>query len=325
VWWVRAGVLVWLMVRGFSTAAQEQSTGAGQTIRVAVERVNVGVIVTDTPGKFVEGLKREDFQVLDNGAPQPVTDFASIDAPGQVLLLVEAGPAVYLLQDTHLFVADALLNGLSAGDRVAIARYNDAAAVLLDFTTDKGAAEAALERIQFNLGYGDLNLAKSLSTVLDWLARVPGKKTVVLLSSGVDTSTQEEMRSVVARLQTGDVRILSISMSGPLRNGKHGSKQQVQETQQMFEQADAWLKALVDATGGRVFFPGNAKEFQDTYRQVAELVRHEYSLAFAPPAADGAVHLIDVKAGSSGGAAKNKAPEYRVDHRKAYVAPKAAE
>jgi Ca-activated chloride channel homolog len=292
---------------------------------VAVERVNVGVIVSDAQGKFVEGLQRGDFQLFDDGAPQPVTDFASIDAPGQVLLLVEAGPAVYLLQDTHLFVADALLNGLSPGDRVAIARYNDAAAALLDFTTDKGAAEAALERIQFNLGYGDLNLAKSLSTVLDWLARVPGKKTIVLVSTGVDTSTQMEMKSLVARLQTGDVRMLSISMSGPLRNGKHGSKQQIQQTRQMFEQADAWLRALADATGGRAFFPGNAKEFQETYRQVAELVRHEYSLAFAPPASDGAVHSISVKAGSSGDVTKNKPPVYRVDHRKAYVAPKAAE
>jgi Ca-activated chloride channel family protein len=323
--WVRAGVLLWLMVHGFSAAAQEPRAGAGQTIRVAVERVNVGVIVSDAQGKFVEGLKREDFRVFDNGAAQPVTDFASIDAPGQVLMLVEAGPAVYLLQDTHLFVADSLLNGLSPGDRVAIACYNDAAAALLDFTTDKDAAEAALERIQFNLGYGDLNLAKSLSTVQDWLARAPGKKTIVLLSTGVDTSTPGEMQSLVGRLQTGDVRILPISMSGPLRNGKHGSKQQLQEMQQTFAQADAWLKALADATGGRAFFPGNAKEFQETYRQVAEIVRHEYSLAFAPPASDGGVHLIDVKAGSSSDSAKNKAPEYRVDHRKAYVAPKAAE
>lgn len=322
---VRAGVFLWLILHGFSAVGQEQTAGPGQTIRVAVERVNVGVIVSDAQGKFVEGLQRGDFQLFDDGAPQPVTDFASIDAPGQVLLLVEAGPAVYLLQDAHLFVADALLNGLSPGDRVAIARYNDAAAALLDFTTDKGAAEAALERIQFNLGYGDLNLAKSLSTVLDWLVRVPGKKTIVLVSTGVDTSTQMEMKSLVARLQTGNVRILSISMSGPLRNGKHGSKQQIQQTQQMFEQADAWLRALADATGGRAFFPENAKEFQETYRQVGELVRHEYSLAFAPPASDGAVHSINVKAGSSGDVAKNRAPVYRVDHRKAYVAPKAAE
>ena len=321
--WLRAGVFFWLAFRGFYAAAQEP--GAGQTIRVDVQRVNVGVIVTDGKGRFIEGLKRENFKIFDNGAAQPVTDFASVDAPGQVLLLVEAGPAVYLLQDTHLFVADALLNGLSAEDRVAIVRYNDAAAVVLDFTTDKRTAEAALDAIQFNLGYGDLNLARSVSTVLDWLARAPGKKTIVLLSTGVDTSAQMDMQSLIRRLQTGDVRILAISMSGPLRNGKHGSKQQIQETQQIFEQADGWLKAMAEATGGQVYFPENGKAFQETYRRVAELVRHEYSLAFAPPAADGAVHSIEVKVAPIAASAKDKVVEYRVDHRRAYVAPKAAE
>ena len=157
------------------------------------------------------------------------------------------------------------------------------------------------------------------------LARVPGKKTIVLISTGVDTSTQTDMQSLIRRLQTGDVRILAISMSGPLRNGKHGSKQQIQETQEMFEQADAWLKVLAQATGGQVYFPENAKTFRETYRQVAELVRHEYSLAFAPPATDGAVHSIEAKVGVIAVAEKNKPVEYRVDHRRAYVAPKAAE
>jgi Ca-activated chloride channel family protein len=319
------GVWITLLFCGFFNGAPEQGAAPAQTIRVEVNRVNVGVIVTDSKGNFVEGLRREDFQVFDNGTPQQITDFASLDAPGQVLLLIEAGPAVYLLQDTHLFVADALLNGLSAGDRVAIARYNDAAAALLDFTTDKRAAEGVLDGISFNLGYGDLNLAKSMNTVLDWLAQVPGKKALVLLSTGVDTSPEGDIRSLLSRLQAGDVLVLSISMSGPLRNGKKGNKQQIQQTQEMFERADAWLKALAEATGGSAYFPDNAKAFQETYRQVAQLVRHEYSLAFAPPVADGAVHSIVVKVNSLAGRAKNNAPEYRVDHRKAYVAPKAAE
>ena len=77
--WLRAGVLFWLAFRGFYAAPQEPE--AGQTIRVDVQRVNVGAIVTDGKGKFIEGLKREDFKIFDNGVAQPVTDFASVDAP----------------------------------------------------------------------------------------------------------------------------------------------------------------------------------------------------------------------------------------------------
>lgn len=320
--WVREAAVVCVVLYGMPLVAQEQAPAAAQSIRVDVQRVNVGVIVTDSKGNFVEGLQREDFQVRDLGVGQPITDFASIDAPAQVLLLLEAGPAVYLLQDSHLFVANALLNGLSTGDRVGIAVYNDAPTALLDFTADKRGVEGALDAIQFNLGFGDLNLAKSLNTVLDWLVRVPGKKTIVLVSSGVDTSPPGEMQALLPRLETGDVRILSVSMSGPLRNGKKGTKQQIQQTQQAFEQADAWLKTISEATGGRAYFPENAKAFQETYKQIAELVRHEYSLAFAPPTADGAIHTINVKVVGSVDKEKNNAAEYRLDHRRGYVAPK---
>ena len=91
----------------------------------------------------------------------------------------------------------------------------------------------------------------------------------------------------------------------------------------MLGQADAWLKMLADATGGRAYFPENAKAFQEAYRQIAQLVRHEYSLAVAPPVADGAAHSIDVKVNADASGNKDKSPEYRVDHRKGYIAPKA--
>lgn len=316
------GSLLLSLLLVLCVSAQQQPATSPQAIRVEVERVNVGVIVTDAKGNFVEGLQRNDFRILDTGNPQPLTDFAPVDAPAQVLLLLEAGPAVYMLQDSHLFVASALLTGLSPGDRAAIAVYNKAATPVLDYTTDKGSVEGALSTIQFTLGFGDLNLAQSLSTVLDWLTRVPGKKSIVLVSSGVDTSAPETFRPLITRLETGDVRIFCVSMSGPLRNPKKGTKQQIRQSQQAFAQADSWLQSLADASGGRAYFPENAKAFQETYRQIAQLVRHEYSLAFVPPTPDGAIHAIDVKVVSGAGSPTSTPAAFRIDHRKAYVAPK---
>src|SRR5437879_13486077 len=102
-------------------AAQENSQQPKQTIHVSVDRVNVGVIVTDHSGHFVEGLRREDFRVFDNGIEQPLTGFTSIEEPAQVLLLIEAGPAVYVLESAHPQAAGALLNRLaSAGGLVVV-------------------------------------------------------------------------------------------------------------------------------------------------------------------------------------------------------------
>jgi VWFA-related protein len=311
-------ILLACLILAAAGKTQDSPVPAGQTIHVSVNRVNVGVVVTDDKGKFVEGLQRQEFHVFDNGGEQPITEFAPVEEPGQVLLLIEAGPAAYFLQDANLFAADTMLQGLSAGDSVAIARYTDAPLGILDFTTDKGMAQAALGSIRFNLGFADLNLSSSLLTVLDWLERIPGKKSIVLISTGIDTSPASVAAQLQTRLQIGEVKILCISTSGPLRNGKQGSKAKVQQTQQEFQAADQRLRWLAESTGGRAYFPENAKAFQETYRDVAQMVRHEYSLAFVPAVADGAVHVIDVRVV----AGKGKPAEYRVDHRRAYQAPK---
>jgi VWFA-related protein len=310
-----------LLLSAVCSVAQEVPLTQGQTIQVNVDRVNVGVIITDGKGNFVQGLKRDHFHVFDNGVEQPISEFVPVEEPGQIFLFVEAGPAVYFLQDTHLFAADTFLNGLSAGDRVAVGRYAEAPVAVLDFTREKQVAQAALSGIRFNLGFGQLNLSSSLNTVLDWLAHVSGKKTIVLLSTGVDTSPQQAIEAIQTRLQTCDVRILGVSVSGPMRNGKVGNQKQVQQTQRAFAEADARLRALSEATGGRAYFPQNAKAFPAIYKQMAQLIRNEYSLSYVPPQADGAVHSIEVKVDLPSGPLK-KLPDYRVDHRKAYVAPR---
>jgi len=65
------------------------------------------------------------------------------------------------------------------------------------------------------------------------------------------------------------------------------------------------------ATGGRAYFPKHPRVRQH-YAEIAQLIRHEYSLAFAPPAADGQLHSLKIKV---------KGSAYQVDHRQAYLAP----
>src|SRR5215467_15197862 len=149
------------------STGQSTKPEQGPTIRVNVDRVNVGVIVTDRRGKFVEGLRREDFRILDNGVEQPVSNFLSIAEPAQVLFLVESGPAVFFLGKSHFLAADTLLNNLAPTDRVAIASYSKDPELLLDFTPDKPAARRALEGLNFMGGFGDLNLASSLAAAID--------------------------------------------------------------------------------------------------------------------------------------------------------------
>lgn len=308
----------------FSQAWQSQPA-----IRVRVDHVNVGVIVTDARGNFVENLHRQNFQVFDNGVEQPIAGFSSIEGPAQVLLLLETGPAVYLLEGAHLSAVATLLKGLAPDDRVAIAAYADSPQLVLDFTTDKQLAAANLDRLRFNLGSTNLNLSSSLAAVLDSLNPTNQKKTIVLLSTGVDTSPAETIVALFARLKLSDARVFSLSLSGSLRASplKHKKKNPPPAAPDpMFEEADQELRSIAEFSGGRSYFPRTPDEFASACAEIAELVRHEYSLSFAAPVHDAAIHSLQVfvtiaPSSPAAPAPATPAPVYRISHRSAYLAP----
>jgi VWFA-related protein len=191
--------------------------------------------------------------------------------------------------------------------------------------------------LRFNLGFGQLNLASSLATALDWLAHVPGKKSLVLLSTGFDTSPPVAAQNLLARLKSTDVRVLAISLGGELRANppekKHSKKDQppsekAQAAAEGFAEADEELKAIAETNGGRAYFPRTTKDFAAVFAEIAQLLRHEYNLGFVPPVHDAKPHLIDVRV--TGPATANApstasdlptAAAYRIDHRQAYIAP----
>jgi VWFA-related protein len=300
-------------------SAQEpaQTLPSPGAIRVRVDRVNVGVAVTGSHGNFVKGLRREDFRIFDNGAEQPVTGFLSIEEPAQVVLLLESGPAALFLKKSEFQAADTLLDSISPVDRVAIVSYSKSPDLVVDFTADKSEARTALRGMNFMGGVGELNLASSIAATLDWLAGLPGKKTIVLLSSGVDTSPAANWQMIEQKIKTSDVRILAVSVAEFLRKYPRWRKLSPDEREarkyvkEVFAEADQSLRVLSQVTGGRVYFPKNAKEFNRAYAEISQIVRKEYSLEFAPLLLDGRVHSLKVT---------TKHSWYRAEYRQAYLA-----
>src|SRR6202021_4289605 len=97
--------------------------------------------------------------------------------------------------------------------------YDQAPRAVLAFTPDKNAPLNALGQIQFSVGMGQLNFYDSVSTALDWIAPVGGKKALVLLSTGLDSSPPARWDALVRKLRSDDVVIFSVGLGGPLRGG----------------------------------------------------------------------------------------------------------
>ena len=306
-----------LLFAGLPMSAQDPLAQRGPPLKVSVNRVSVGVTVSDSKGRFMHDLQRSDFRIYDNGLEQPIADFLSVEEPAQVLLLIEGGPSVLFFAKSHVLAADQMVASLAPDDRVAVATYTKGPESVVGFTTDKMEARLALRGISFAQGFGELNLFASVANAVDVLAGYPGKKAIVLLSTGVDTSPDVDWNALLPKLQVADVRIIAVSLSAEIRKPAKKRRLSAEEKAKRkqlaagFAEGDQSLRNLSQATGGRVYFVQSEKDFAKTYAEIADLLRHEYSLAFVPPRLDGKIHELRVEVNRPGVA---------VEHRPAYLA-----
>jgi Ca-activated chloride channel homolog len=305
---------------------QSSMPAVQQPLQVATEIVKLDAIVTDDRGDFIGDLRQKNFRILDRGVEQPIVFFAPTDAPAQILVMVETSPAVYLIQSDHIAAIYSLASGLAPDDEVALVTYNDAPRTILSFTQDKASLAATLEQIQYSLGFGDLNLFDSLSAVLDSLAPAPGKKAILLLSTGLDSSPASHWQALAQKLRASDVVIFPVALGSSLRSSTKKKKTKPSVTPgepSIFVEADKTLRSLAEITGGRAFFPESPKDFAPMYREVAGALRHQYVLGIVP-AHDGQFHPLSVEVLDDDGlpqpaSGKNVAPKIFV--RQGYLAP----
>ena len=301
--------------------------------------MKVDASVLDNQGNFVGGLARTNFRILDNSAEQPIAFFTPVEAPAQILVMIETSPAVYLIHNQHLVAAYALLDGLAADDEVALVTYDQVPREVLKFTADKSALLAALGGVQYTIGMGDLNLYDSISGVLDWLGPATGKRALVLITTGLDSSSPARWDALVRKLRSQDVVIFPVALGGPLRgdrNKKSKSKKGTAKTgdggtsappesaaDADFAKADRALRALATMTGGRAYFPESEQDFVPMYHEIATALRHQYLLGITP-AHDGQFHSLTVEVLDASGQPMNlpaKKPAVSVFAREGYLAP----
>jgi Ca-activated chloride channel homolog len=309
----------------FAVVAQQVGGNVRQPLQVTTEMVQISVSVL-AGGEFVSDLQGKNFRVLDSANGRPLVFFASTDAPAQILVMVETSPAVYLIQNQHIAAAYALLDGLAPDDQVALVTYDQAPRAVLAFTPDKNALLAALGQIQFSVGMGQLNFYDAVSTALDWIAPVSGKKALVLLTTGLDSSSPARWDALAQKLRARDVVIFSVALGGWLRRPPDKQKKATgppKEASQVFAAADQALNSLAAITGGRAFFPESAKDFAPMYQQIAAALRHQYLLGITPEH-DGQFHALSVQVLDGSGqpfATEGKKATHRIFSREGYLAP----
>lgn len=270
------------------------------TFRSDVNAVSVEVAVLDNKGRFIPGIPRGNFRVIEDGVPQQISNFGLGQAPMTICLVIEFSNLFqkYWSESWYqtLSAAYGFLESLKPEDYVAVVAYDLRSEILSDFSTDKRAAYEAMRRLQF-AAYSESNLYDAVTDSADRMKDIEGRKAIVLISSGVDTFSKITFDKTRKMLQEAAVPIYAIGIMQALRDyydarGAMGSIQRMD-----FLQADNQMRVFARETGGMSFFPRFYGEFPSIFRSIADSLRNQYSLAYQPTnqARDGKFRKIKVE------------------------------
>jgi Ca-activated chloride channel homolog len=271
----------------------------GPTFRTDTLTVNVDVAVIDNRGRFIPGIPKGNFRILEDGDPQTLTNFGTGETPITLALVIEFSNLYqqywsYGWQET-LTACYGFLQTLRKDDMVAVVAFDMRTEILSDFTTDRGETEAAMARLRIP-GFSEANVYDALTSVADRMSAIEGRKAILYIGSGMDTFSKMTLDQARKRLQTAGVPVYALGTLQSLREyyDSHGYMGPIQRMD--FLQADNQIRTFAKETGGQAWFPRFMGEYGNIFRSINEALRNTYSLAYQPTnsARDGKFRKIKV-------------------------------
>ena len=252
----------------------QAQTNKVRTLRINVRMVEVYTAVFDRGDRYVPGLAPKDFQIEENGQIQSIQAFESQTSALTIALLVDTtGSMLKPLPHVKNAVAD-LLSEIKPQDRFGLFAFNNRLQVLVPFTKDRRSALRALFRMRAS---GSTALFDSLAQLAPHLARVTGKKAILLFTDGEDTSSVLSMEDSVRTIKRVGIPIYTVFQGRAL------------ESQLLIDR----LTDISDATGGVAVRIRRPEEISRVFTEIVKDLQNLYLLGYYPPA--------EIDSGNGGG------------------------
>lgn len=337
-----------------ATSPAAESRGAPSAnpaaIRSSTQMVAVTCMVSTRDGLPVPGLPRADFRVYDNGAEQRIAYFDRSTQPAGVAIVIDASPSVLPNTDEMKEAADALIDALAPLDQAAVVDFAAHTYLQLPFSDVRALMRRAIARVNVQDLFGDAggsNIYQAVYLAAHELFRGrTGRKAIVLLTDGQDSGlgltldpqserprpsdpnrlTFDDLSELLA---AQDIQVFAVStqnrpaiMTAAWLAG-HRSQTLISpdDLRAGIPAYTAFLAELVRRAGGQLYFLHEAPTLADTFHQIAEKIRAEYTLGYYPqidsgangPSGPGTWHRLRVEVPGE--------PNVAVSHRAAYYVP----
>jgi Ca-activated chloride channel homolog len=278
---------------GRATSSTAQPTGPTVEVGDDDERkpqvinsdlVTLTVTVTDTYGRFVTGLNKNAFSIVDDKDPQEITFFSDEDAPVSLGIVFDVSGSMG--GDKINKAREALSKFIEtshARDEYFLIGFNNRAQLLLDHTRD---SDALMQKLTFVQTHGQTALYDAVYLGVNKVTRgVHPKKAILLISDGQDNSSRYTFTELRRQLKESDVIIYAVGIVDSHDNTDLGYG------------GRAILEELAGVSGGKAFFPSSSAEMNDTFERIALELRTQYSIGYRPSnfANDGRWHRLKIK------------------------------
>lgn len=268
--------------------------------RVEVGLVLVAASVTTPEGKPVTDLGQEAFELYEDGIRRPLKVFERKTAmPLQLALMVDASLSTANELPTEKQAMTRFIERvLRPTDAAALYEFSGGARALVDFSPDPKKLGTALARIKPRAGTA---LYDAVVEASEKLKAREGRRVLVLVTDGTDTSSEKTYHDALRAAQEAEVTVFALIVRPiPGESGRSVRGEHV-------------LINFADMTGGRVFFPARAAELDRFFDDLSELLRTQYLLGYEPASPEWRARLRTIEVRIQG-------RDYAVRHRKGYYA-----
>jgi len=288
-----SGVTIFVALAfGIPAPAQSQDQG---TIRVAVNLVLVDATVKTKDGQIMANLKKDDFEVREDGVAQKVEVFSRDELPLNVALVLDLsdsiGPFLGPLRDA----ATIALAALKPNDEVALFTFSTEAELRLPFTKDKN---KIADQINTFDARGATNINDGIFAAAEYLLKAPpnGRRVIILISDDVGTSAGGQgTRDIVTEAIASDAVLYNLKIPG------YNPPSTIFAASMIPGLVN--IRKVMDATGGELFDVQNVAQLDSVFSALIQRIKTRYTLGYYTMAngAGGKPHKLDVRLASSFG------------------------
>jgi Ca-activated chloride channel family protein len=245
---------------GNRVVSSTRTKGLEHAETVSVDVVQVTAVVNDG-NRFIKGLNREEFRIVEDGVPQTISHFSNEGSPLELVVAVDVSQSMASHMPQLKNAVRRFLSALGPKDQVTLAAFNDHLFTLARRETVPAARVRAVDRLA---PWGGTALYDVIVRGVQLLSRQPGRRVLVVFSDGDDRTSHATIANVEAAMRSSDATLFMVALGRGAREA----------------QLRSGIQRLITLSGGRGLFVERSDKLDEAFAEIVVELSNQYLLGY---------------------------------------------